>query len=157
MRLVTRISVLLVGVLIWPIFVVSAGAESEQGRPIFFIATAERAIVADHTIALGGRTTLSWVTDRPFRQSGSMPVTKFTEGWSKGADDLAKDPPNAVITGNVGERIVTAVIELAHPRTIDGDLMFDFTLLDGALSGELTGVSLFIDDMRQGGAGGFSG
>ena len=80
-----------------------------------------------------------------------MPIPEFITLWSRGADDFADDPPNAFLTGEAGGRNSVAVIELTQPRLVDGDLVFDFTLLNGETVPELGNVSVFIDSFNDGG------
>ncbi len=155
MRYFVQILLYVVVILVWSGSIVSANAE--QTRLVFFVANADRVTVTDGTIALAGSEAIFWVTDRPFRQSGAMPVTQFIADWSRGANDFADDPPTAVLTGVAGGQSTVAVIELTDPRLIGGDLVFDFRLLSGDAPAELVNVSVFIDSVNTGGDGGAGG
>lgn len=151
MQLVARV-LLSVVILGWTV-----PASADQARPVFFIANATQAVVTESTIALAVGDPIYWVTDRPFRQSGAVPVTQFITAWGRGANDFAEDPPNAIMTGDADGQSAVAVVERTDPRLDGGDLVFDFRLLSGDTVSELVNVSVFIDAGNVGDAGGSGG
>ncbi len=100
--------------------------------------------------------TVIYFSDRPDRIVGHLPVAQFLALWDKGPDSLAADPPNAVLSilGKTGEQtgVENAVIELCRPQPSDGSLTFKIRILSGHVPASFGAVSLFIDEIINGGA-----
>lgn len=85
--------------------------------------------------------------DRPVRASGHDLTAHIIEDWATGADNFAKDPPNATVSGfsKDGAGIRDAVVVLKSP-TLEGDkLTFDVDVLEGDLTGADGPAAVFID------------
>jgi hypothetical protein len=101
-----------------------------------------------------GRQTL-YFADRPVRMAGHMRMADFLAEWTSkgGADNFAKDPPNAALSvyepGQADNTL--AVIEIRHPRAEGRDLLYDFTVISGKLPASGGETSLFIDWIGVGG------
>jgi len=105
-----------------------------------------------------------WFTDRPLRDSGTLPLATFVKNWTKSG--FAADPPNVVIalhkdrarsvvaemqrpsidkaTGALTARM--HVLSAAEARTIRGNLATTALRHDATPEVKLGGVSVFIDD-----------
>lgn len=102
-----------------------------------------------------------WFTDRPERDSGTIPTPRFFAQWERlGFDD---DPPNAVVSLVGGaDRADTVALELRHPRLSKSGTRLRLTVkllddtspglahladdLDGQLQRRFEDATLFIDD-----------
>ena len=85
--------------------------------------------------------------DRPVRSAGHDLTSRIIEDWVSGADNFAKDPPNATVSGfsKDGSGIRDAVVVLKSPK-LEGDrLTFDVDVLEGDLNGADGPASIFID------------
>jgi hypothetical protein len=102
-----------------------------------------------------------WFSDRPARQSGQIPVRRFTRSWA--GFGFVENPPNAALTLlHARDRHDTVVVELSRPnfnrkknrlrytaRILDeatGDLSHLNSDLDPRLRRRFRLASLFIDD-----------
>jgi hypothetical protein len=93
------------------------------------------------------RSTL-FFTDRPVRMAGHYHTRdEFLPQWSEGADSFAKNPPNATLSMlEVGKAdLQNAVIKLRNPRMQGKDLIYDITLIEGAVPPTAGDAVLFID------------
>ena len=54
-----------------------------------------------------------YFTDRPYRKTGSTPVTTLVSKWGAGTDSFLKDPPNASLEVSSGQMVI---LELGRPR-----------------------------------------
>jgi microcystin-dependent protein len=102
-----------------------------------------------------------WFTDRPQRDSGTIPTPRFFRQWERlGFND---DPPNAVLSLVGGaDRADTVALELRHPRLSKSGTRVRLTVkllneaspglahladdLDGQLERRFEDATLFIDD-----------
>lgn len=94
-------------------------------------------------------------SDRPNRIAGHIRMEQYLKEWTPaaGADNLGADPPNATLSvyepGQADNSI--AIVEISDPRLDGADLVYHYTLVDGAIplaGGETT---LFIDKIGVGG------
>ena len=94
-----------------------------------------------------GRSTL-FFTDRPVRMAGHYHTRdEFLPLWSEGPDSFAKNPPNATLSMlEVGKAdLQNAVINLKNPRMQGNDLIYDVTIIEGAVPQAAGDAVLFID------------
>ena len=85
--------------------------------------------------------------DRPVRAAGHDTTSHIIEDWAVGADNFAKDPPNATVSAfsKDGSAIRDAVVVLKTPK-LEGDrLTFDVDVLEGNLTGADGAAAIFID------------
>ena len=85
--------------------------------------------------------------DRPVRAAGHDLTTNIIDDWATGADNFAKDPPNATVSAfsKGSSTIRDAVVVLKSPK-LEGDrLTFDVDVLEGDLTGADGPASVFID------------
>lgn len=94
-----------------------------------------------------------YFSDRPNRIAGHIHLDKFVNGWSKGDDSFAENPPNAVLSVYEpgGHQNVTVVVELSAPVMEGGDLVYKYKIIDGEMPTEGSVTSLFIDTFGPGG------
>lgn len=85
--------------------------------------------------------------DRPVRAAGHDLTTHVIEDWAKGADNFAKDPPNATVSGFTkdGSGVKDVVVVLNNPKLEGDQLTFDVDVLEGDLKGADGAASVFID------------
>ena len=85
--------------------------------------------------------------DRPVRSAGHDLTSRIIEDWGVGADNFAKDPPNATVSGfsKDGSGIRDAVVVLKSPKLEGDKLTFDVEVLEGDLNGADGPASVFID------------
>lgn len=94
-----------------------------------------------------GRSTL-FFTDRPVRMAGHYHTRdEFLPAWNEGADNFAKDPPNATLSMlEVGKAdLQNVVIKLKNPRMHGKDLIYDITIIEGTMPQAAGDAVLFID------------
>jgi hypothetical protein len=88
-----------------------------------------------------------YFADRPRREIGHIPSSRFVSLWASGINSFAVDPPNAVIsfleeeTGGASD----AVVVLHQPSLEGRDLTYRVDVLEGTLPAESGPCSLFID------------
>ena len=128
----------------------SAFAEEAKPAEWLFVHTSPTAeMTSDTTLVMPVTREIFAFTDRPNRQHTFMTAHAFVSLWDKGEGDTFKaDPPNAVLTWLDGDKVheaevvITDASVLAHGRAIS----FEVKLEAGeALSGQMQGVSMFID------------
>jgi hypothetical protein len=87
-----------------------------------------------------------YFADRPRREIGHIPSSRFVELWAAGVNSFAVDPPNAVISfldeaGGTSD----AVVVLREPKLEGDELTYRVDVLEGTLPAESGPCSLFID------------
>jgi hypothetical protein len=96
-----------------------------------------------------------WFTDRPQRLAGHITMPAFMEEWTNkaGADNFAKDPPNATLSVYEPGRSdnTLAVIEISHPVIEGRDLVYKMRVIDGKVPATGGATSIFIDWIGVGG------
>jgi hypothetical protein len=132
------------------------------GESLLFVQSADSALitpVGDDTYTLELRdvaSNVTYFTDRPGRDTGTMPTDLFIERWSEGHDSFADDPPNAAVT--VADEDTIWVIELMHPelegstlryrvKFLDDSPHFQATAARGTAPPTAESVVLFIDNL----------
>ena len=65
-----------------------------------FARTASRlGINLDGRVILHGvSATTLWFSDRPYRLAGHTPTNEFVSQWDQGSDNVAENPPNALLS-----------------------------------------------------------
>jgi hypothetical protein len=105
----------------------------------------------DHVTLHGIVMSTVYVADRPRREVGHMPTSRFLEFWDEDRGAFAKDPPKAVLSflDLDSSPCPDASLVLRAPR-LDGDeLTYRTEVLDGTLPSEAGACSLFIDVSRR--------
>jgi hypothetical protein len=85
--------------------------------------------------------------DRPVRAAGHDLTKHIVEDWAKGANNFAKDPPNATVSAFTrdGSGVKDAVVVLKSPKLEGERLTFDVEVLEGDLKGADGAAAVFID------------
>lgn len=131
---------------------VSASLEPQFERiDALFVQGAARFTSSHGTMTLHGLADSTvYFADRPRREIGHIPSSRFVELWAAGAHSFAVDPPNAVISFLDEEGDTSDVVVVLHGATLDGDdLTYRITVLEGTLPEESGPCSLFIDVFRR--------
>jgi hypothetical protein len=96
-------------------------------------------------------TSTVYFADRPRREVGHMPTSRFLEFWDEGRGAFAEDPPTAVLSFldlDSSPRDDVSLV-LRAPR-LEGDaLTYRREVLEGTLPSEAGACSLFIDVSRR--------
>ena len=101
-----------------------------------FVQSATAFSSAPGTITLHGLADSTvYFADRPRREIGHIPSTRFVELWEAGASNFSLDPPNAVLSflEQDGESPPDAVVVLRDPRLEPDSLSYTVEILDGTL------------------------
>jgi hypothetical protein len=88
-----------------------------------------------------------YFADRPNREVGHLPTTRFVELWDEGDNSFAADPPNAVVSFADFDEAPPedAVVILMDPQ-LDGDTInYAVEVLEGKLPVGAGPCTLFID------------
>src|SRR6478609_12069005 len=116
----------------------AVGATKTEMVPSLIVMNAQGASLQGDTLTLNGVAPSSVVfADRPVRAAGHMLTTRLLEGWGRGGEGFAKDPPNATVSvfSKDEATVRDAVVVLKTPK-LDGDrLSFAVQVLQGALAG----------------------
>jgi hypothetical protein len=133
-----------------------ANAESHEDLSLLFVQTsagmsADLDSMSVRLIDVGEQTV--YFSDRPNRIAGHIGLEKFVNGWSKGDDSFAENPPNAVLSvyDDTGYENALVVIEIMAPRMDGDDLIYDYKIIDGEMPASGSASSLFIDTFGPGG------
>lgn len=130
--------------------IVSSAAWAEDQKPESFLIVelANSAQISDGVLTLDGvdGSVLAF-SDRPYRDTKTLPLSAMIDNWSKGENDLASDPPNAALTGIVDGEEVGVVLELSGPKQTGEKLSSSVQQLAGPDVTELQNVALMIDDI----------
>ncbi len=112
---------------------IAQSADDNKDKPqALFVQHADSATLSDGTLTLVGVNNHMIVfADRPFRAASVVPTDKLIEVWNKGSDSFAEDPPNAALIGDVNGEATSLIVELTDPNLADGNLTFQYTLLEG--------------------------
>jgi hypothetical protein len=88
-----------------------------------------------------------YFADRPRREIGHIPSSRFVELWKAGANNFSVDPPNAVLSflDQDGESPPDAVVLLREPRLDADSLSYTVEILDGTLPARSGPCTIFID------------
>ncbi len=132
-------------------------ARSEEPKPqLMFVQTAEDIKADGKTLRLVnvGKQTL-YFSDRPVRIAGNLTMAAYLDEWTAkaGPDNFKKDPPNATLSiyepGQTSNTLV--VINITNPVVDGKDLVYNYTLIEGAMPKAGGQTSLFIDWIGAGG------
>ncbi|MGI9187826.1 MAG: hypothetical protein ACR2J9_10005 [Gaiellales bacterium] len=108
-----------------------------------------------YRLSMPAATRVTWFSDRPARQSGTMTLRGLVSIWR--TSGFAADPPNAaVILASEGAEL-THVVELRRPRVAGGSVTFALREVptgmvmghrhaDGLVPGTYRHAAVFIDD-----------
>ena len=116
--------------------------------PSLIVMNSRGATLQGGKLALTGMSPNSIIfADRPVRSAGHDLTSRIIEDWGSGADNFAKDPPNATVSGfsKDGSGIRDAVVVLKSPKLEGDKLTFDVDVLEGDLNGADGPASIFID------------
>ena len=113
-----------------------------------FVQTATGLASNGESMTLVGLAPLTlYFSDRPLREVGHLPTTRFVEFWDEGDNSFAVDPPNAVVSyaDFDDETPQDAVVILMDPQ-LDGDTInYAVEVLEGKLPVGSGPCTLFID------------
>jgi len=126
----------------------SIGQAKPEVVPSLFVLNSKGATLKDGKLVLTGVSSNAIVfADRPVRAAGHDLTSRIVEDWNVGADNFAKDPPNATVSGfkKDGSAVADAVVVLKSPKLEGENLTFDVTVLEGDLNGADGAAALFID------------
>lgn len=125
--------------------------DKKDNPKALFVQHAESATLSDGTLTLDGvNNHMIIFADRPFRAASVIPTERLIEVWNKGADSFAEDPPNAAVVGEVNGEATSLIVEITNPQLADGNLTFDYTLLEGPDSVTLDKSYVVIDESFMG-------
>jgi hypothetical protein len=116
--------------------------------PSLIVMNARGASLQGGTLTLDGIAPSTIVfADRPVRAAGHMLTAHLVEGWGKGGEGFAKDPPNATVSVfSKGDATVKdAVVVLKSPKLMGDRLTFAAQVLEGDLASADGPASVFID------------
>lgn len=96
-----------------------------------------------------------YFSDRPVRVAGHLTMADYLKEWTAaaGADNFAKDPPNATLSvyeaGRKENSLV--VVEISDPVVEGRDIVYRYRLIEGSMPKAGGAASLFIDWIGPGG------
>ena len=126
----------------------AVGATKTEMVPSLIVMNAQGASLQGETLTLEGVAPSSIVfADRPVRAAGHMLTTHLLEGWGKGSEGFAKDPPNATVSvfSKDEATVRDAVVVLKTPKLEGNRLTFAVQVLQGDLAGADGPATVFID------------
>jgi hypothetical protein len=106
---------------------------------------------ADDVTLHGIITSTVYFADRPRREVGHIPTSRFVEFWDEGRGTFAEDPPKAVLSFLDLDSSPPADVSLLlrEPRLEGDELTYTVEVLDGTLPTDSGACSLFIDVFRR--------
>jgi hypothetical protein len=128
----------------------------ESKVQLMFVQTAEDLKTDGKTFRLVnvGQQTL-YFSDRPVRIAGHLTMPAYLAEWTAaaGPENFSKDPPNATLSVyEPGQKENTlTVVEISHPVIEGNDLVYRYTLIEGAMPKAGRATALFIDWIGPGG------
>ena len=123
-------------------------AAAQKVVPSLIVMNAQGASLQGKTLTLNGLAPSTIVfADRPVRAAGHMLTALLLEGWGRGGEGFAKDPPNATVSvfGKGDATVHDAVVVLKTPKLVGDRLTFAVQVLEGDLAGADGPASVFID------------
>jgi hypothetical protein len=126
----------------------ATSATKTEMVPSLIVMNAQGASLQGGTLTLNGIAPSTIVfADRPVRAAGHMLTAHLVEGWGKGGEGFAKDPPNATVSVfSKGDATVKdAVVVLKSPKLMGDQLTFAAQVLEGDLASADGPASVFID------------
>ena len=124
------------------------GATKTEMVPSLIVMNAQGASLQGETLMLNGVAPSTIVfADRPVRAAGHMLTTHLLEGWGRGGEGFAKNPPNATVSvfSEDAATVHDAVVVLKAPKLEGNRLTFAVQVLEGDLAGAKGPASVFID------------
>ena len=126
-------------------YAIAESAESEAKA--LFVQHATSATLSDGTLTLEGIDKhMIAFSDRPMRATLAIPTASLIEIWNKGKDDFAEDPPNAVVIGEVDGKATSLIVEITNPQLADGNLTFNYVILEGQEADKIEKSYVVIDE-----------
>lgn len=124
---------------------------AEDLVPVMFVQSAQGVEYKDGTLTLKDVSPTSvFFSDRPERIVGHEPTHDLIDGWSKGEDSFADDPPNATLSVFHDEdTVITAVVVLSKPRLEGKNLTYRVKILAGEIPPSDGATTLFIDQIGR--------
>ena len=144
--------------LVWFLFFVISGVSFASSNNYLFFQTASKAKIVkvkDEQYVLTIKNAddyVSYFSDRPKRQAGSISLKEFINMWSNKTikNNFAVSPPNAaiIVVTKAGER-KKVVVEVTNPILQKNRLSYDLKAIEAhpLPTGELKHVTLFFDDI----------
>jgi hypothetical protein len=133
-------------------------ASSQEKIQLMFVQTAEDLKVdpAKKTLRLVNVNPQTlYFADRPQRVAGHITMPAYMDEWTAqaGADNFAKDPPNATLSVYEGGKQENSlvVVEISNPVIEGKDLIYTYKLINGTMPKEGGATALFIDWIGVGG------
>ena len=128
------------------VFQVSAVLAENKPQPMYlFIQNAEAMSFKGDKLTLSGISDkVVWFTDRPNHGAGELSLELFIEGWPKGTDSFATDPPNVALTieGSASGPLVAVI---SNPRMDGADLIYDARVIYGTVPESGGRTSMVVD------------
>jgi hypothetical protein len=96
-----------------------------------------------------------YFSDRPVRLAGHLKMADYLQEWTSkaGKDNFGGDPPNATLSayepGKPDNTLV--VLKISNPVVDGADLVYSYTVLNGAMPANGGPTALFIDWIGVGG------
>ncbi len=126
---------------------IATAEEKPAQETFFFVQHAPSASLDDGTLTLhDADENMIVFADRPHRLAVAVPSSELIKIWGKGQNSFAEDPPNAALVGQSAGQPVSIIVELTNPKRKDGNLVFDYTVLEGTEVQSIEQSYLVIDD-----------
>jgi hypothetical protein len=94
-----------------------------EGVQLLFVQNAKDVALEKNSLVLKGVAPQTiFFTDRPERMAGHMTTAYFVDGWGKGENSFAADPPNAALSVFGEKEVVDVVVTLMNPR-LEGEIL----------------------------------
>ena len=106
----------------------SAAPSDQEVSLLFSLVAPNLSITSEgdgYRLALPASSPVSWFTDRPERNAGTLDGAGFASLWA--AEDFYDDPPNAAVVVTVGEVTQQYVVELTDARVTGETVSFHAT------------------------------
>lgn len=151
----------LAGVLALALLVPAGGAVAQDASPAaeepsyLFVVSAPSGMADGATLTLHDVPTVTWFTDRPYRQAGQISPAMLDGFWPELVAAFDGVAPNAVLSVLGEDAVTNTVIALTGVEAVTpddtgatADVVLRYTVVDGELpTGEIGVSSLFIDNV----------
>ena len=158
----TRIRAALAGVFALALLLPASGALAQDASPAaeepsyLFVVSAPSGMTDGATLTLHDVPTVTWFTDRPYRQAGQISPAMLDGFWPELVAAFDGVAPNAVLSILGEDAVTNTVIELTGVEAVTpddtgatADIVLRYTVVDGELPpGEIGTASLFIDGVE---------
>jgi hypothetical protein len=148
LRRILYLTLIIAGLASAPHSALAEYAAAQKLVPSLIVMNAQGASLQGETLTLNGVAPSTIVfADRPVRAAGHMLTAHLLEGWGRGGEGFAKDPPNATVSvfGKGDATVHDAVVVLKTPKLVGDRLTFAVQVLEGDLAGADGPASVFID------------